>query len=114
MLVIVFSETTCYFQEKKSIILFNSYFSFYFFQNLTNFDIDSYMFVCLQQTYALFDYAYKTNISRNSKFKYGLSLKVIYISVLTSEKLVIFFSKSKLLLKNLFKLLAHAESSKKL
>ena len=28
---------------KKNIILFNSYFSFYFFQNLTNFDIDSYM-----------------------------------------------------------------------
>ena len=26
---------------KKSIILFNSYFSYYFFQNLTNFDIDS-------------------------------------------------------------------------
>ena len=39
-----------------------------------------YMFVCLQQTYALFDYAYKTNISRNSNFKYGLSLKVfLYI-----------------------------------
>ena len=36
----VFSETTCHFHEKKSIILFNSYFSFYFFQNLTNFDID--------------------------------------------------------------------------
>ena len=41
---IVFSETTCYFHEKKNIILFNSYFSFYFFQNLTNFDIDSDMF----------------------------------------------------------------------
>ena len=42
-LFIVFSETTCYFHTKKNIILFNSYFSFYFFQNLTNFDIDSYM-----------------------------------------------------------------------
>ena len=28
--------------RKKNIILFNSYFSFYFFQNLTNFDIDSF------------------------------------------------------------------------
>ena len=27
---------------KKNMILFNSYFSFYFFQNLTNFDIDSH------------------------------------------------------------------------
>ena len=41
-LFIVFSETTCYFHEKKNIILFNSHFSFYFFQNMTNFDIDSY------------------------------------------------------------------------
>ena len=28
--------------KKKNIILFNSYFSFSLFQNLTNFDIDSY------------------------------------------------------------------------
>ena len=43
--------------------------------------------------------SYKTNINRYSKLEYGLSLQFFY-PFLTSEKLVIFFSKSKLLMKN--------------
>ena len=33
--------------KKKNIILFNSYFPFYFFQYLTNFDIDSFRDIVL-------------------------------------------------------------------
>ena len=44
--------------------------------------------------------SYKTNISRYSNLKYGLNLLV-----LTSEKLVIFLSKSKLLIKILFQIM---------
>ena len=40
-LFIVFSETTCYFHEKRVSYYLIRFFSFYFFQNLKNFDIDS-------------------------------------------------------------------------
>ena len=76
--------------KKRNIILFNSYFSFYFFQNLTNFDIDSYQKVLQSNLgYPNVDYPKLLGYSKTtdspdffSLLSIAIKLPVILISII--------------------------------